>query len=77
MLYVYFSFEGSVNSSEIGNRRILRSNLSYLTSLRMAFPSFVRTIPPIGSSSIFSIDLGPRVVRTMSETALAALMLAA
>ena len=49
----------------------------FLTSLRMAFPSFVRTIPPIGSRSIFSIDLGPRVVRTMSETALAALMLAA
>lgn len=35
----------------------------------MAFPSLVRTIPPIGSKSILSMDFGPRVVLTMSETA--------
>lgn len=37
-------------------------------SLRIAWPSFVRTIPPIGSSSIFSMALGPRHDRMMSET---------
>lgn len=42
----------------------------------MALPSLVSTIPPIGSKSIFSMDLGPRVVRTISLTALAAAMLA-
>ena len=46
-----------------------------LTSRRMAFPSLVRTMPPMGSRSILSMLLGPRVVRTMSDTALAALML--
>lgn len=35
----------------------------------MALPSLVRTIPPIGSKSILSMDLGPRVVLTISETA--------
>ena len=45
-------------------------------SLRIAFPSLVRTIPPIGSRSILSMLLGPRVVLTMSATALAAWMLA-
>jgi hypothetical protein len=40
-----------------------------LTSLRIAFPSLVRTIPPIGSNNILSIDFGPRVVLTISETA--------
>ena len=45
--------------------------LPQLTSLRMALPSLVSTMPPIGSRSIFSMDLGPRVVRTMSDTAYA------
>jgi hypothetical protein len=35
----------------------------------MALPSLVSTMPPIGSRSILSMDLGPRVVRTMSDTA--------
>jgi hypothetical protein len=37
-------------------------------SLRIAWPSFVRTMPPIGSSSIFSIALGPRHDRIISAT---------
>jgi hypothetical protein len=41
----------------------------------MAFPSLVITIPPMGSKSILSIDLGPRVVLTISATALPALIL--
>lgn len=41
-------------------------------SLRIALPSFVITIPPIGSISILSIDLGPRVEVTISATDLAA-----
>lgn len=41
-------------------------------SRRIAFPSFVITIPPMGSRSIFNIDLGPRVEMTISETAFAA-----
>mmetsp|Transcript_21870 Transcript_21870/g.55480 ORF Transcript_21870/g.55480 Transcript_21870/m.55480 type:complete len:215 (-) Transcript_21870:12-656(-) len=45
------------------------------TSRRIALPSFVITIPPVGSSSILSIDLGPSVVRIMSATALPAVML--
>lgn len=40
-----------------------------LTSLRMALPSLVSTMPPMGSSNILSMDLGPRVVLTISETA--------
>mmetsp|Transcript_16379 Transcript_16379/g.25946 ORF Transcript_16379/g.25946 Transcript_16379/m.25946 type:complete len:226 (+) Transcript_16379:946-1623(+) len=38
-------------------------------SRRIAFPSFVRTIPPIGSRIIFNIARGPRVVRTIPATA--------
>jgi hypothetical protein len=38
-------------------------------SLRIAFPSLVITMPPMGSSSILSIERGPNVVRTMSDTA--------
>lgn len=41
-------------------------------SLKMAFPSLVITIPPMGSSNIFSMERGPKVVITISETALAA-----
>lgn len=37
-------------------------------SRRIACPSFVSTIPPIGSSSIFSMALGPRHDRIMSAT---------
>lgn len=44
-------------------------------SRRMAWPSFVRTIPPIGSSSIFSMALGPRHERIISATVLAAAIL--
>mmetsp|Transcript_51832 Transcript_51832/g.83656 ORF Transcript_51832/g.83656 Transcript_51832/m.83656 type:complete len:231 (+) Transcript_51832:1364-2056(+) len=49
-----------------------------LTSIsrRIAWPSFVITMPPIGSRSIFNMDRGPRVVRMMSATALAAAMFA-
>jgi hypothetical protein len=56
-------------------RRVRHINLKFklktllATSLRMALPSLVRTMPPIGSRSILSMDLGPRVVRTMSLTA--------
>lgn len=45
-------------------------------SLKMACPSFDKTIPPIGSNNIFNIDLGPRVVTITSAIALAALILA-
>ncbi len=41
-----------------------------LISRRIALPSFVMTMPPRGSRSILSIDLGPSVVRMMSATAL-------
>ena len=37
-------------------------------SRRMAWPSLVRTMPPMGSSSIFSMALGPRHERMMSAT---------
>jgi hypothetical protein len=45
-------------------------------SLKIACPSLERTIPPIGSSNIFNIDLGPRVVKTTSAIALVAIILA-
>lgn len=38
-------------------------------SRNIAFPSLVTTIPPAASRSIFSMDLGPNVVRIMSATA--------
>ena len=41
-------------------------------SRRMAWPSFVSTMPPMGSSNIFSIALGPRHDRMMSATVFAA-----
>lgn len=37
-------------------------------SRKMACPSFVKTIPPIGSKSIFNMALGPRQDRIMSAT---------
>lgn len=37
-------------------------------SRRMAWPSLVSTMPPMGSSSIFSMALGPRHDRIMSAT---------
>jgi len=37
-------------------------------SRRIACPSFVNTIPPIGSNSIFSIAFGPRHDRIISAT---------
>lgn len=43
-------------------------------SRRMAWPSFVSTMPPMGSSNIFSIALGPRHDRMMSATVFAAAM---
>lgn len=39
------------------------------TSRKIALPSFVMTMPPMGSRSILSIERGPSVVRTMSDTA--------
>lgn len=45
-------------------------------SLKIEFPSLVRTIPPIGSRIILSIAFGPRQVRMTSETVLEAWMLA-
>lgn len=41
-------------------------------SLKIEFPSLVRTIPPIGSRIILSIAFGPRQVRMTSETVLEA-----
>ena len=41
-------------------------------SLKIACPSFVITIPPIGSINIFIIDLGPKVVVIISAMAFAA-----
>jgi hypothetical protein len=38
-------------------------------SLRIALPSLVITMPPMGSISIFNMDLGPRVVVTILATA--------
>jgi len=38
-------------------------------SLRMACPSLDNTIPPIGSINIFNIDLGPKVLTTISAIA--------
>ena len=43
-------------------------------SRKIAWPSLVSTMPPIGSSSIFSIALGPRHDRMISATVLAAVM---
>jgi hypothetical protein len=37
-------------------------------SRRMAWPSFVRTIPPMGSSNILSIAFGPKQDRMISAT---------
>jgi hypothetical protein len=37
-------------------------------SRRIAWPSFVNTIPPIGSNSILSIALGPKHDRIISAT---------
>jgi hypothetical protein len=37
------------------------------TSRRIALPSLVSTMPPIGSSSILSMARGPRHVLTTSE----------
>lgn len=44
-------------------------------SLRIAWPSLVRTMPPMGSSSILSMALGPRHERMISATVFAAAML--
>eukprot|EP01137_Pigoraptor_chileana_P019539 Opistho-2@80698 len=44
-------------------------------SRKMAFPSFVMTMPPIGSMSILSMARGPRQVRMTSATARADAML--
>lgn len=45
------------------------------TSRRIQLPSFVITMPPIGSRSILSMERGPSVVRIIPATALAAAML--
>lgn len=44
-------------------------------SRRIAWPSLVRTMPPMGSRSIFSMALGPKHDRMMSETVFAAVIL--
>lgn len=46
------------------------------TSLNIALPSFVITIPPIGSINIFNIERGPNVVVTTSAIAFAAFIFA-
>jgi hypothetical protein len=54
---------------------LLAAGCATSISRRMAWPSLVRTMPPMGSSSILSMALGPRHDRMMSATVLAAVML--
>merc|ERR1719414_2226403 len=49
---------------------ILAAGFWTVISRKMALPSLVMTIPPIGSISILSMALGPRQVRIKSPTAL-------
>ena len=44
-------------------------------SLKIALPSFVMQIPPMGSSIIFNMALGPNVLRTIFATAFPAWIL--
>jgi hypothetical protein len=53
-----------------------RKRKARVTSRRMALPSLVMTMPPMGSRIIFNMERGPRVVRMMEATDLAAMMLA-
>mmetsp|Transcript_28979 Transcript_28979/g.55507 ORF Transcript_28979/g.55507 Transcript_28979/m.55507 type:complete len:236 (-) Transcript_28979:53-760(-) len=64
------------SSSCVRERSIIAFAAGWTTSIsrRIAFPSFVSTMPPCASRSIFSMDRGPSVVRMMSATALAAAM---
>jgi hypothetical protein len=54
---------------------LLAAGCATSISRRIAWPSLVRTMPPMGSSSIFSMALGPRHDLMMSATVLAAVML--
>jgi hypothetical protein len=54
---------------------LLAAGCATSISRRMAWPSLVSTMPPMGSSSILSMALGPRHDRMMSATVFAAVML--
>jgi hypothetical protein len=54
---------------------LLAAGCATSISRRIAWPSLVRTMPPMGSSSIFNIALGPRHDLMMSATVFAAVML--
>eukprot|EP01139_Manchomonas_bermudensis_P000637 Amastigsp_a699_1024.p4 type:complete len:201 gc:universal Amastigsp_a699_1024:1098-1700(+) len=62
------------SSSCVRESSIMDLAAGCLTSIsrRMALPSFVMTMPPMGSRIILSIARGPRQVRTRSATAFAA-----
>ena len=64
------------SSSWVRSNSIISLAAGCATSIsrKIACPSLVSTIPPMGSSNILSIALGPRHVRTMSATAFAAVM---
>lgn len=53
---------------------LLAAGCATSISRRIAWPSLVRTMPPMGSSSIFNIAFGPRHDLMMSATVLAAVM---
>merc|ERR1719158_825657 len=53
---------------------VLAAGCWTVISLRIALPSLVMTIPPIGSINILSMALGPRQVRITSPIVLPALM---
>jgi hypothetical protein len=54
---------------------LLAAGCATSISRRIAWPSLVRTMPPMGSSSIFSMAFGPRHDLMMSATVFAAVML--
>ncbi len=59
------------SSSCVRDRSIMLLAAGWDTSIsrRMALPSLVTAMPPMGSSSILSMERGPRVVRITSATA--------
>lgn len=58
------------SSSWVRLSSIMLFAAGWVTSIsrKMAFPSLVNTMPPMGSKSIFNIARGPRHVRMMSDT---------
>mmetsp|Transcript_79445 Transcript_79445/g.177656 ORF Transcript_79445/g.177656 Transcript_79445/m.177656 type:complete len:321 (+) Transcript_79445:584-1546(+) len=64
----------SSSCARLSSIMFLAAGCETSTSLRMALPSLVMTMPPIGSSSILSMARGPSVVRTMPATVLPAWM---